>query len=143
MSLPARAIYLNVLFQIYEYGGSVPSDRKQLLKLTMATPEEFESVWPEIERHIVPLDSDPTRLTNVTAMHYLDKLTREHQVAVESGRLGGRPQKGRVKGKPKGNDNHVDVDIEREKDKTQTVSPFFGSEREFDGGPFYAAFLTC
>src|SRR6202050_3487839 len=110
MSLPARAIYLDLLFQIYEYGGAISSERKQLCKLTMTTPEEFDSAWPEIERHIVPLDSDPTRLTNVTAKHYLDKLTGEHEAAVEAGRRGGRPKKGQAKGQAKGGDNHVDVD---------------------------------
>ena len=40
MSLPARAIYLDLLFQIYQYGGSIPPGRNQLIKLAMVMLEE-------------------------------------------------------------------------------------------------------
>jgi len=85
----------------------------------MTTPDEFEAAWPEIAPYIVPLDSDPSRLTNPTASHFLKKLTQEYQTSVESGRRGGRPRKGQAKG----GGNHVDVerdvdvDLEREEDK--------------------------
>lgn len=93
MSLPARAIYLDLLFQVYEYGGSIPSDHRQLQKLTMTTPEEFESSWPEVSKHLVPLEGDPTRLTNLVAKTHLERQTSEYAASQEAGRRGGRPKK--------------------------------------------------
>jgi hypothetical protein len=116
MSLPARAIYLDLLFQIYEYGGSIPSDRGQLLKLTMSTLDEFESAWPEISKHIVPVEGDPSRLTNLAAKARLEKQALEYQASQEAGRRGGRPRKGVGKGLAKGSDNHSEAESDSEEE---------------------------
>jgi hypothetical protein len=46
MSLAERAVYLDLLFQLWERGGAIPSDPAKLAKMAMVTPAEFESAWP-------------------------------------------------------------------------------------------------
>jgi hypothetical protein len=139
MSLPARAIYLDLLFQIYEYGGSIPSDRNKLIKLAMVTSEEFDAAWPEISGRIVPLHSDPSRLTNPTAWFWIHKQVADHNTAVENGKRGGRPKKAKANQneKPNHNPNHkgshnqiererereIEKEIELEEEETDTENP--------------------
>ena len=142
MSLPARAIYLDLLFQIYEYGGSIPSDRRQLLKLTMSTPEEFEAAWPEISKHIVPLDNDPSRLTNLTAQAWIEKQQAEREAFVEAGKRGGRPKKGFEKGQAKGLAKGLANQIETETETEIEIELEIEKDTQPDHGGDFVAFLS-
>ena len=89
MTLPARAVYLDLLFQIWERGGALPTDALKLAKLAMTTPEEFQSVWPELQSHFAPHPEEPNAITNLKMYDLMQKQIKEHETNVLKGRAGG------------------------------------------------------
>jgi hypothetical protein len=93
MNYAERGLYFDLLNHIYERGGVIPNNRDKLIRLSSGTPEEFDKAWPEVSKHIVPVESDETMLTNLVAKAHLERRAKEHDVSVEAGRRGGRPKK--------------------------------------------------
>lgn len=89
MTLEARAIYLDLLFWVWERGGTLPHDPAKLAKLAMVTPEQFESVWPEMCDHFAMHPSEPGMMTNLKMLSTMAKATASHEANVRKGREGG------------------------------------------------------
>lgn len=89
MSPPERAFYLDLLFQIWERGGAIPSSPAKLAKLSLATPEEFETAWPAISVHIVAHPDEPGMLTNLKMLDVIQKQASTREANSNNGRLGG------------------------------------------------------
>ena len=64
ITLSERAIYLDLLFQLWERGGAIPADEARLAKMAMVTPEESSAAWPAVKRHIIAHPDEPDMLTN-------------------------------------------------------------------------------
>lgn len=85
MSLAARAVYLDLLFYVWERAGAIPSDHDILAKLTFVSIDQFERIWPELQDHIIPHPERPGSLTNLVM---LDQVVRRGRY-VDAGREGG------------------------------------------------------
>jgi uncharacterized protein YdaU (DUF1376 family) len=85
MTLPERAVYLDLLFQIWERGGAIPSDHAKLSKMAMVTQSEFEAAWLAVSKYVTPHPSEPEMLTN---LRMLDVISKQQQVK-DAGRIAG------------------------------------------------------
>jgi uncharacterized protein YdaU (DUF1376 family) len=88
MTLPERAIYLDLLFQIWERGGAIPADETKLAKMAMVTPAEFSAAWPAVKKYIVTHPDEPEMLTNLKMLDVIRKQANVHQARSNAGRRG-------------------------------------------------------
>jgi uncharacterized protein YdaU (DUF1376 family) len=127
MTLPERAVYLDLLFHIWERGGAIPSDHAKLAKLAFVTPEEFERVWPAVGAHIIQHPDEPDALTNLKMLDVIRKQAANFQAKSNSGRLGGvasgitRKRK-RTENEAKRNQSEPETEPELETEKSLSES---------------------
>jgi uncharacterized protein YdaU (DUF1376 family) len=106
MTLGERAIYLDLLFQIWERGGAIPADEARLAKLSMAASEEFAGAWPGVRKHFVAHPDQPGMLTNLKMLDVIRKQATNHEAQSRNGRRGGIAS-GRSR-KRKGSENEAE-----------------------------------
>jgi uncharacterized protein YdaU (DUF1376 family) len=73
MRLSERAIYLELLFVLYECNGFLPNDPVELARLAQATPEEFGEFWPVVSKNFVLCPDDDRKLTNIVALDVMQQ----------------------------------------------------------------------
>jgi uncharacterized protein YdaU (DUF1376 family) len=88
MTLPERAIYLDLLFQIWERGGAISSDEARLAKMAMVTPAEFSSAWSAVRKYLVVHPDEPEMLTNLKMLDVIRKQANVHEARSSAGRRG-------------------------------------------------------
>jgi hypothetical protein len=101
MSLPARAIFLDLLFCIWERGGAIPLDHGKLSKLAMVSPEQLENVWPELREHFIVHPVELGMITNEKMLTVMAKQIARHETNVRKGREGGLKSAGNRRAKTK------------------------------------------
>src|SRR5580704_13442539 len=107
MTLPERAIYLDLLFQIWERGGAIPADEAKLAKMAMVTPAEFSAAWPALKKHVVTHPDEPEMLTNLKMLDVIRKQANVHQARSNAGRRGAASRWADGKGHGKTDDGAV------------------------------------
>jgi uncharacterized protein YdaU (DUF1376 family) len=117
MTLPERAVYLDLLFQIWERGGAIPSDHAKLARLALVTMDEFSAAWPAVSKHIIQHPDEPDALTNLKMLDVIQKQASNYQAKANSGRLGGVASGVSRKRKRTENEaktNHLEPELEPE-----------------------------
>jgi uncharacterized protein YdaU (DUF1376 family) len=138
MTLPERAVYLDLLFQLWERGGAIPSDLAKLAKMAMATPAEFESAWPGVSKYFVPHPDHADMLTNEKMLAVIQKQASVHEARTRNGRNGGIAS-GQSRSKPgskrEAKTKHLETESESEpetKPETEKTSCPSGDGRVSD-----------
>jgi len=89
MTTSERSIYMDLLYCVYEYAGSIPSDQQRLAVLAAVSQDELNKAWPVVSRNFVACDDDPTMLTNLVALETMRRQASVHEVKTKAGRAGG------------------------------------------------------
>ncbi len=120
MMLAERAIYLDLLFQLWERGGAIPSDENKLAKMALVTPAEFAAAWPEVKKYFVAHPDEPEKLTNLKMLDVIRKQADVHAARSNSGRRGAESRwhdgkgDGKTDGKAVANGWHPETETESE-----------------------------
>ena len=112
LSLPERAIYLDLLFQIWERGGAIPSlDESKLAKLAMASPDEFRAAWPAVREHFVVHPDKPDSLANEKMLDVILRQASTSTARSRAGRSGGLAS-GKTRSKNEAKTKHPETELE-------------------------------
>lgn len=88
MNTSQRAIYIDLLNQLYEWGGALPNDPAKLALVAAVTQVEFDAAWPTVSKHFVEHPSQPEMLTNEVALEVIERQGRLHEANAANGRKG-------------------------------------------------------
>jgi uncharacterized protein YdaU (DUF1376 family) len=120
MTLAERAIYLDLLFHIWERGGAIPADESRLAKLAMATPTEFEATWPAVSKHFVTHPDQVGMITNQKMLAVIEKQASNSNAQSRNGRLGGVASgrsRNRKRSESEAETNHPEPELESESER--------------------------
>ena len=93
LSLPARAIYLDLLFLLWERDGWLPVDAAKLARLTMTTPAEFNAAWPEMKKYFTQYPEQPGMFTNAKMLRTIQQKKARRTANMTAGVAGAAARK--------------------------------------------------